>query len=206
MRSTKARRLLPGLMFIVDPQEDAGGTPPPSTPPAGDADEKKFSQADVNKAINERIARERSKFAGFEDLKAKAARLDELEEAQKTEQQKQADALAVAQKAAAAAAAETVRYKAAAAHGIGPDDFNLIGSGDEADVMARAERVGQLIAAERELAELKESRNPPPPPTSRPRPGLRPGAAPVEDTGRPASADAAREAALRRGRIYETSQ
>lgn len=55
------------------------------------------SQEDLNKVIAERIQRERGKYADYKDLQAKAARLDEIEEASKTEAQKQAEALAKAQ-------------------------------------------------------------------------------------------------------------
>lgn len=38
---------------------------------------KTFSQEDVNKIVEERLARERGKFADYDDLKAKAAQFDE---------------------------------------------------------------------------------------------------------------------------------
>jgi hypothetical protein len=49
------------------------------------------SQDDLNKVIKERIDRERAKFADYADVKAKAAQLDKIEEANKTEAQKTAD-------------------------------------------------------------------------------------------------------------------
>lgn len=59
------------------------------TPPA--------SQADLDKIISERLARERAKFSDYEDLKSKASEYDKVVEANKTEAQKQAEALAEAQ-------------------------------------------------------------------------------------------------------------
>ena len=49
-----------------------------------------FTQDDVNKIVNDRLARERKKYEGIdlEDLKAKAAKLDEIEEANKSELEK----------------------------------------------------------------------------------------------------------------------
>lgn len=44
-----------------------------------------FTQADVDRIVQERIARERAKFAGYDELKARAAKADELEQAQLTE-------------------------------------------------------------------------------------------------------------------------
>ena len=51
-------------------------------------EQKTFTQEEVNRIVQERIFKERSKFEGFEDLKAKAAKYDEMEEASKTELQK----------------------------------------------------------------------------------------------------------------------
>ena len=49
---------------------------------------KTFTQEEVNQIVSERVKKERAKFEGFDDLKAKAAKFDELEEAQKSELQK----------------------------------------------------------------------------------------------------------------------
>lgn len=50
--------------------------------------EKSFTQAEVDAIISDRLKRERVKYEGFEELKAKAEKLDEIEEAAKTELQK----------------------------------------------------------------------------------------------------------------------
>lgn len=50
------------------------------TPPA--------TQADLNRIIEARLAREREKFKDYPDLKAKAEKFDEVEEAQKSELEK----------------------------------------------------------------------------------------------------------------------
>lgn len=49
---------------------------------------KTFTQEELNAIVSDRLNRERQKYEGFEDYKAKAAKLDELEEASKTELQK----------------------------------------------------------------------------------------------------------------------
>lgn len=204
--------LRPWLMFTVDPSnEGGGGDTGEQQQDDGGKPERTFTQDDLDKAVRDRLNREKAKYADYGDLKAKADQYDELTAAQKTAEQRAAEDLAKAQKAAADALAEAVRYKAAGKAGIDPesDDFALIGSGDEETVMARAARLGALLASERELSQLKEQQGRTQVPDSgRPRPVLRPGATPVEATVRPGSIDAAREAALRRGRISEeqTSQ
>lgn len=51
-------------------------------------DSKTYTQAEMNTIIQDRLKRERAKYEGFEELKAKAAKFDEQEEANKTELQK----------------------------------------------------------------------------------------------------------------------
>jgi hypothetical protein len=45
--------------------------------------EKTFTQAELDKIVQERVGRERAKYEGFEDLKAKAEKFDALEEEKK---------------------------------------------------------------------------------------------------------------------------
>ena len=59
-------------------------------------EERTFTQAEMNAIIQERVARERGKYADYDDLKAKAAQYDESQEASKSDLQKaveRADAL-----------------------------------------------------------------------------------------------------------------
>ena len=51
------------------------------------------SQEELDRIIQKRLDRERSKFADYDDLKSKADKLREFEEAQKTAEQKQAEEL-----------------------------------------------------------------------------------------------------------------
>ena len=56
--------------------------------PNGGAPEKTFTQGEMDAIIGQRLAREREKYADYDILKAKAAKFDESEDAQKTELQK----------------------------------------------------------------------------------------------------------------------
>lgn len=64
-----------------DPQTPEGQAP---------AEERTFSQADLDRVVAERLAREQRKYGNYEDLKAKAARLDEMEAANATDIEKAA--------------------------------------------------------------------------------------------------------------------
>jgi hypothetical protein len=71
-------------------------TPTPATPPPGapaptdpvTQEPQTFDQAAVDRIVSERIARERGKFADYSDLKAKAAKFDEIEAQNATELEK----------------------------------------------------------------------------------------------------------------------
>ena len=51
-------------------------------------DTKTFTQDELKAILNDRLGRERQKYSDYEDLKSKAAKLDEIEEASKSELQK----------------------------------------------------------------------------------------------------------------------
>lgn len=80
---------------MTTPVPPTPGTPPVDQP--SPQEPQTFDQAAVDKIVSERIARERGKFADYNDLKAKAAKFDEIEAQNATELEKavkQADAAA----------------------------------------------------------------------------------------------------------------
>lgn len=76
------------------------------------------SQDDFDARIQARIARERNRFADYDDLKASAARLAEIDAANQTESEKVAERLAVAEKRAVELEAKATRAEVAAAKGV----------------------------------------------------------------------------------------
>lgn len=54
----------------------------------GNAGDKSFTQADLDRIVAERLAREKAKFGDYEDLKRKAAEFDKGQQAQLSEQEK----------------------------------------------------------------------------------------------------------------------
>lgn len=117
-----------------------------------------------------------------------AKRLAEIEDSQKTEQQRILERQAAIERERDEARAEGLRYKAAATHGISEDYFDLLGTGDEDAIATRAERVGGLLKTNASLtteveqlrAEVEALRAGKPVPTlGRPVESLRPGATPT---------------------------
>ena len=80
------------------------------TPPA--------SQDEFNRIITERVARERAKFAGFDDLKTKASEYDKLQEAAKSDLEKANERAEKAERLAAEATTKALRSEIAQAKGV----------------------------------------------------------------------------------------
>lgn len=59
-----------------------------TTPEETAKPERTFTQSELDAIVQDRLAREKSKYADYEELKTKATKLDEVEEAQKSELQK----------------------------------------------------------------------------------------------------------------------
>lgn len=108
------------------------------------------------------------------DLKPKADQFAALEEASKSELQRVQEAQAAAERRAEQAAAEATRYKVAATHGISADHFDLLGTGTEEEISARAEKIAALLAAQQAMSAAATK------PQTRPLEQMRPGATPGE--------------------------
>lgn len=118
---------------------DTSGT----TPAAGDEFKPITSQDELNRVISERIKRVEAKFGDYKDVKAKAAKLDEIEQANKSEAERLAEEVSTAKAEADAARAELLRYRVAADHGItDAEDIALFLTGSDEDTLKRqAERL-----------------------------------------------------------------
>lgn len=120
--------------------------------PNGGAAQRLFTQEEVNRLIGERVARAKAAPpADYEELKAKAARLGELEEAAKSD-------LAKANERAEAAEAKAARYeaaesrrawtaKAAEATGVPAEVLAAVEADSEESLMEKAESLKGYFAA-----------------------------------------------------------
>jgi hypothetical protein len=114
------RKITDRYPFLMLIETEAGGEGGSAGSGSGEGGKQEFvpitSQEAFDAAIKERIARERSKYADYDDIKAKAAEHDRLIESQKSEAQKAIDAAnkkaEEAIKKAAAAEREAVLAKA----------------------------------------------------------------------------------------------
>lgn len=106
---------LMGVRFMTDPGGDDGAGS------GGDGD-REFKAPDSQEALNQiieaRLARERSKFADYDDLKAAADKLAQFEEAKKTDEQKAQERLEAAERRAVELELKADRAEVAAAKGV----------------------------------------------------------------------------------------
>jgi hypothetical protein len=137
--------------------------PSPQTPENGaeqgqqqeQAKPETFTQADVDKIVKERIARERARFSDYDDLKAKAGEKATVE-----------DRLAAMEKRAMDAETRALRNDVATRHGISAEDRDLFLTGTSEETLdAQAKRL-----AERE-SERKKASNVVPREGNNPKPG-----------------------------------
>ncbi|MEO6627624.1 MAG: hypothetical protein ABIP03_03560 [Aquihabitans sp.] len=132
-------------------------TAPPAEPPA-----KTFTQDDVNKIIDDRLKREREKFADYDDLKKKAG-------AAATD----ADRIAALEQDLNATRTDALRRRIQATHKISDEDAALFMTGtDEDSLTAQAKRLAER-ASEEEAAGVarKKQGNKVPGEGSNPKPG-----------------------------------
>lgn len=141
-----------------DPPKPPGGSddkpePKPWTPPA--------SQDELDRIISDRLKRQQAQFAGYDDLKKKAEEFDKLQEAQKTELERERDARTkaeeTAQKATERANRALIRAAvvdaATKAKAIAPDDVlavlpdGAITIGDDGTLSGVSEAVAAALAA-----------------------------------------------------------
>lgn len=166
--------------------QEAAATEAPNESPAAEAkpEAKPTDTVDFWKAK----AREQE---GRAKANASAAqRLQEIEDAQKSAEQKAAEQAAKIARDLQEARSEALRYKAAATHKVSQDNFDLLGIGTEEEITSRAQRIGgfEAVVAERdqlraELEALKGVAS-----TARPVDQLKPGApASAVDDSYPAS-------------------
>lgn len=101
-----------------------------------------FTQEEVNAMIGKRLSEEKSKFADYDELKAKAAKYDEAEEKNKTELQKALEKTSALESELnimkKADEVRTIREKVATETGI---PANLITGSNEEECKAQAEAI-----------------------------------------------------------------
>ena len=109
---------------------------------SGDGFKPITSQDDLNRVITERVNRERAKFADYTDLKTKAAKLDQIEQANKSEADKFSERIASLETENTAIKSQALRSRIQAKFSVSDEDAELFLTGaDEASLTKQAERL-----------------------------------------------------------------
>ena len=118
-----------------------GGNTPSGETPAADEFKPITSQDELNRIIGERV--KRAKPADYDDLKAKAAKLDEIEKANQTEAERAQARLAELEAELNQTRSESMRLRVATEHGItDAEDIALFLTGaDEETLTKQAKRL-----------------------------------------------------------------
>ena len=116
---------------------DIGGNTGGPTPPTDAGFKPITTQDELNHVLADRLDRERAKFADYKDLKAKAARLDSIEQANKTEAEKTAERIAALEAENKRIQLDALRSRVQAKFGIGADDADLFLTGTDEETLTR---------------------------------------------------------------------
>ena len=121
--------------------------------------------AEMDAFLKDRVARaERKvteKYADYKDLKAKASKLDEIEQANLSELEKANGRITTAEKDRDTAKAEALRLRTAVTHGISLEDADLFLTGtDEETLTAQAKRLSDRAAEQVNAEAERKKKNP----------------------------------------------
>lgn len=120
--------------------------PGTDTPPAAPADQgtqqdKTFTQAELDRVVEQRLQRERSKYADYDDVRAKAAELDQLREANASELEKAQGKATKAERERDEARALLLRYEVAQEKEVPAKLVPLLTATDKAGLEAQADLI-----------------------------------------------------------------
>jgi len=132
-------------------QSNDGGNNSGFTPPA--------TQDELNRIVAERVARERGKYADYNDLKAKAAKFDEIDAQSKSEVEKATEKAAATERERDQAQARLNRLEVALEKGLSPSQAKRLVGDTREELEADA---GELL---KDLGDSNKPRPPKPDPS-----------------------------------------
>lgn len=129
--------------------------------PAADEFKPISSQKELDAVLRDRLERERSKFKDYNDLKAKADMLDQIEQANLSELDKAKSQISSAESERDTAKAEALRLRIAVTHNISLEDADLFLTGtDEETLTAQAKRLSDRAAEQANAETERKKKNP----------------------------------------------
>ena len=148
---------------------------------------KTFTQADVDRIVQERLAKEKGKYADYDELKAKAAKVDELETSKKSDLDKLTEQIEGLKKSQTETEARALRAEVATAKGLNAAQAKRLAGTTREELEADADEIIEAFPVSKE-----PDSNKPSPPSRQPKPDLRGGGDPNDE---PTETDPAKLAA-----------
>lgn len=161
---------------------------PNPNPPAPKPDDKTFNQADVDRIVQERLAKEKAKYADYDELKAKAAKADEDAASSKTDLEKLTEQIEGLKKAQADSDLKALRAEVAVAKGLTAAQAKRLAGNSREDLEADADEILEAFPVAKKDDDTPSGA----PPSRQPRPDLRGGGNPNDE---PTETDPAKLAA-----------
>lgn len=146
-------------------------------PPAPKPDEgKTFTQADVDRIVQDRLAKEKAKYADYDDLKAKAAKVDDIEASKKSDVDKLTEQIDKLTQAQANSDQKALRAEVAMAKGLTAAQAKRLAGTSREELEADADEILEAFP-------VTPTDEPPKggPPSRQPRPDLKGGSDPTEE-------------------------
>lgn len=137
----------------MDPNNPTEAIATESIPPTKTAEEKApafeaiTSQEQLNAVLADRLKRERAKYGDYSDLKAKAARLDEIEQAAKSDLEKATEANAKLTAELEALKLNQLRTEIAVSKGLDPASARFLTGTTQEQIEADADDLVKLTAS-----------------------------------------------------------
>lgn len=135
------------IRCIVEPDPEPEGSETEDEPKGNEPRSREYTQAEIDEIVAKRVARVKKQYGDYEDMKKKAAKLDEIEAANKSELEKLTERNQ--QLAAQLAEREHAALIQAACikHGVPADCMDLVAGTDEDSIDKAAEKVARLASA-----------------------------------------------------------
>lgn len=131
---------------------------------------KTFTQEDVDRVVADRLAREKSKYADYDELKAKAAKFDEKEAADKSETDKFREEIDALKATTTEQEAKALRAEVAVEKGLSAAQAKRLAGTTREELEADADEILEAFP--------NAGGTPPPPPGKKPQPDLKGGSNP----------------------------
>lgn len=107
-------------------------------------EDRTFTQADLDRIVQDRLSKERRKYEGFESYKQQAEELAKIKDSEKSEVERLQEQLEQNNNELSTSRLDLARYKALAAHPVSEENQDMVTGTTEEEFMESAKRISLL--------------------------------------------------------------